>query len=71
VITNQQAFSRTTTARNTAVLTGSAPAAGTSLTIYGVAGLATRIREIETNTGYSMVESETTKGDSATQVALA
>jgi hypothetical protein len=71
VITNEQAYSRTTTARNTAVLTGSAPAAGTSLTIYGVAGLATRIREIESNTGYAMVESETTKGDSATQVALA
>lgn len=71
VITNEQAYSRTTRAKISGILTGSAPAAGTSQTIYGQAGLATRVMEVETNTGYSTFEAECTKGDSATQVALA
>ena len=70
-VTNEQAYSRTLTGRVTAVLTGTAPAAGSSLTIHGQAGLCTRVKQIETNTGYAMVEAETQKKDSSTQVALA
>jgi hypothetical protein len=71
LVTNEQAYSRTVTGRVTAVLTGTAPAAGSSLTIHGQAGLCTRVKQIESNTGYAMVEAETQKKDSATQVALA
>lgn len=71
VVTNAQAYSKTSSAKLTAVLTGSAPSAGAALTIYGLAGLATNVREIESNTAYEMIEAETQKKDSATQVALA
>ena len=71
LITNEQAYSRTTTAKVTAVLTGTAPAAGTSVAIHGATGLLTNVREYETNTGYAMVDAENTKGDTASQVALA
>jgi hypothetical protein len=71
LVTNEQAYSRTVTGRVTAVLTGTAPAAGASLTIHGQAGLCTRVKQIESNTGYAMVEAETQKKDSSTQVALA
>ena len=71
LVTNEQAYSRTLTAKLEAVLTGAVPAAGSSLTIMGQAGLATRVVQKETNTGYSMIEAETEKSDSATQVALA
>jgi len=70
LVTNQQAYSRTTTAKLTAIMTDTAPLAGASLTIYGVTGLASSVRQIETNTGYRTIEAETTVSDSATQVAL-
>jgi hypothetical protein len=70
VVTNQQAYSRTTTAKLTAILTDTAPLAGAALTIYGVAGLASSVRQIENNTTYATIEAETTVSDAATLVAL-
>jgi hypothetical protein len=71
VVTNEQAYSRTLTAKIEAVLTDTAPLAGAAITIMGLAGLATRVVQKEVNTGYAMIEAECEKSDSAAQVALA
>lgn len=69
-VTNEQAYSRTTTGKLTAVMTSAVPEAGTALTIFGVAGLAANVRTIESNTGYRMVEAETVLYDAATQLPI-
>jgi len=70
-ITNEQAFSRTVKASISGVLTGSAPASGSSVTIAGKVGLLENVETSETNTGYQQFTATNTKGDASTQVALA
>lgn len=70
-VTNQQAYSRTLTGKVTAVLTGTAPLAGAALTIHGVAGNASNVRQIEVNTAYAMIEAETVRADAAAVGVLA
>ena len=71
VVTNEQAYSRTVKSQCEAVYTGTAPAAGSSATVFGNTGLVESVAVKEVNTGYTMADVTITKADAATQVALA
>ena len=71
-VTNEQAYSRTVKSKVSGVLVGgTAPAAGSSATVFGNTGLVESVSIQEENTGYKMIDATITKSDGATQVALA
>jgi hypothetical protein len=71
LVTHEQAYSRTVKRQCTAVMTGTVPTAGSLAKVFGVEALVESIAVTETNTGYRMCETVTTKSDSAAQAALA
>lgn len=72
-VTDQQAYSRETTAELEAILDSgdTLPAAGASVTVGSVTGLVTAVGSQEINTGYKSCTVAVSKKDTATQVALA